>query len=124
MIRETSIPESLVEPTRGLTDNLRDVPRLLWDDKRLRTFVYARMFTMGIFIMTPFLAIHTLEVTGKTESYLGFLVAAQMTGGILSISGADLACAISASLAGGDVATPVRALRKAMGAAPAGSAPP
>jgi len=70
-------------PGRGLVENLRSLPGLLRADRRFLNFISMRMLTMGIYIMTPFLAIHALTILGKDEYYLGFFVTAQMVGGIL-----------------------------------------
>lgn len=66
-----------------LRENLRLVPVLLGNDPRLRRFLVARMFTHGVFILSPFLAIHALRVLNRPESYVGVFVTAQMMGGIV-----------------------------------------
>ena len=68
---------------RGLAENLRSLPGLLRADRRFLNFISMRMLTMGIYIMTPFLAIHALTILGKDEDYLGFFVIAKMVGSIL-----------------------------------------
>ncbi len=68
---------------RSFRDNLRSLPDLVKLDRRFRDFICMRMLTMGIYIMTPFLAIHALETLGKGEDFLGALVMAQMLGGIV-----------------------------------------
>jgi MFS family permease len=68
---------------RSFRENLRSLPGLVKLDRRFRDFICMRMLTMGIYIMTPFLAIHTLDTLAKGEDFLGALVMAQMLGGIV-----------------------------------------
>lgn len=51
-------------------------------DAIVRHYVLARLFGLGINVLTPFLAIHAIEVLGSPPSFLGTLVAAQMAGSI------------------------------------------
>lgn len=81
-IRET-LPTTTKSPDRQLGKNLRSIPGIVGADHRFRRFICFRALTAGVFIVAPFIAIHALEVIGKGESYLGFLVTAQMVGGIL-----------------------------------------
>jgi MFS family permease len=82
-IRETSVSiQAKSSNSSNLGQNLRSVPALLWNDKRLCSYIISRSFMNGIFIMTPFLTIHALKVLGRPESYLGYMVTAQMVGGI------------------------------------------
>jgi len=83
--RLSEIPQ-VPQPTThrvGLRDNLKNIPKLLANDARFRTFLLMRMFATGSYITIPFLGIHTLSLLGKQEEYLGILVLFQMTGGIL-----------------------------------------
>ena len=83
LIRETTPSVKAGGQRRGLQENLQSLPQMLKADRRLLDFVRVRLMILGIFIMTPFLAIHAMTVLGKTESFLGFLVTCQMTGAIL-----------------------------------------
>jgi MFS family permease len=84
LVRETSAPPKREKDSpRRLTDNLRSLHGLVREDRQLRGVLLARVFACGIFVMAPFMSIHALEVTGQPESFLGYLVAAQMVGGIL-----------------------------------------
>jgi MFS family permease len=82
LIRETGPNPVSDEPPRTLQDNLLSLPQLLAADRRLMDFVRVRFLTLGIFVMTPFLAIHALTTLGKPESFLGLLVTCQMSGAI------------------------------------------
>ncbi len=67
-----------------LLENLRSLPTLLKKERQFMLFILSRMTTMGLFIMTPFFAIHALNITGRSDDFLGYLVTAQMAGGILA----------------------------------------
>ena len=67
---------------RGLIANLKSMPAIVRGDTRFRFFVIGQAFGAGFFIMTPFLAIHALEVVDRGEAFLGVLVQAQMIGNI------------------------------------------
>ena len=69
-------------PARTLWQNLREIPGLLASDRSLRNFTAMRLLAVGIFMMVPFMAVHALKVTGKPESFLGWLVTAQMIGAL------------------------------------------
>ena len=66
----------------SLLKNLRSMPKILGDDHHFRRFIVSQCFGAGFFIMIPFLAIHALDTTGRSEAFLGLLVQAQMTGNI------------------------------------------
>ena len=82
-IRETGYSAQAKNNASNLRQNLRSVPALLWNDRRLFSYLLSRSLMNGIFIMTPFLTIHALRVLDRPESYVGYLVTAQMFGGIL-----------------------------------------
>lgn len=81
-IRELDIPTPgrCAHPT--LRASLRSLPGLWRDDERLRGLVWLRALHSGVLVMTPFLAAHALDVTGKPRSYLGVFVSTQMLGTI------------------------------------------
>jgi MFS family permease len=81
-IRETSPPPREMPVRRSLWANLRSLPGLVVGDAQFRNFMLVRVFTTGLFVMTPFLAIHALRTLGKEPSYIGHLVTAQMLGGL------------------------------------------
>ncbi len=82
-IRET---DDTVRDTRNhvsLRENLRGLPALLGAQPSLGRFIVARMLFSGIFVALPYVAIHALRVTGKPDSFMGYLVTAQMVGGMV-----------------------------------------
>lgn len=83
MIREMPRPLHLTTNGRGLSENLRSLPTLVRNDLRLRSFMIARVLRSGLFVVSPFLAIHALETTGNSDAYLGQLVSVQMAGAIV-----------------------------------------
>ncbi len=80
-IRESEPPH---KPAFSLTllENLRSLPGILAGDRRLRRFTLMIFFSSGMYIALPFLAIHALAVLGRADEFLGYLVTAQMIGGI------------------------------------------
>ncbi len=83
MIRETP-PASAAEAEHlGLLANLRAMPGIVRRDRRLGLFLLVSGLMSGIFILTPFLAIHARDVLGRPESYLGDLLIVQMVGAIV-----------------------------------------
>ncbi len=83
MVRETtSNVEKNHAPSTDLRENLKTVPSLIRSDPVLRNYLVTRGLMNGIFIMIPFLSIHSLRVLDKPESFLGPLLMAHMVGGI------------------------------------------
>jgi MFS family permease len=70
-------------PAEGFGETLCRLKGILLADVRLRRYIAGTMLMKGNLLMLPFLSIRTLDVLGKGESYLGFLVTLQMAGGIL-----------------------------------------
>ncbi len=83
LLREPHYRRAHKAVTRSLADNLQDLPKILGADARFRRYCLCRMFHYGVFIMLPFLSIHALAVTGRSNSFLGVLVSASMCGGIV-----------------------------------------
>jgi MFS family permease len=81
-VRETSKPPTQPRPPASLKQNLRSIPSLFMADDRLRSFALMRMLGAGVLIMLPFLSLHALDVTGRSSDYVGYFVAAQMSGSI------------------------------------------
>jgi MFS family permease len=81
-VREVSKPPSQSRPPSSLRQNLLSIPSLFMADDRLRSFALMRMLGAGVLIMLPFLSLHALDVTGRSSDYVGYFVAAQMSGGI------------------------------------------
>ncbi|MDX2111570.1 MAG: MFS transporter [Verrucomicrobiota bacterium] len=68
---------------RSLARSLREMPKIILDDARFRLYVGVRMATCGMFLLTPFLAIHAIHTAGRGEGFLGTLVQVQTAGAIL-----------------------------------------
>jgi MFS family permease len=83
MIREMPRPTHLTTNGRGFSDNIKSLPALVAGNPPLRRFLMGRVLRSGLFVVTPFLAIHALETTGNSDAYLGQLVTVQMIGGIV-----------------------------------------
>lgn len=70
-------------PQVSFLSNLRSVPHALSNTPHLHRFMTAHMLSCGFYVMIPFMAIFALRRTGKPDSFLGFLVAAQMCGAVV-----------------------------------------
>jgi MFS family permease len=70
-------------PVTNYWKDLKKLPGLLLAQSCIRKYVGFRMLGTGCLILAPFLAIHVLEVTGRSEAALGYLVAFSLIGGIL-----------------------------------------
>jgi len=81
-IREQPHVPSTRARGEGWTKTVRLLPRFWRTDRRMRGFVAARVFGFGIGVVTPFLAVHALRVTGESGAFLGELVVAQSVGAI------------------------------------------
>jgi len=59
--------------------------RGIWmGDRLFRRFVYARSLAFAYLLPAPFLGLEALSTTGRSEGFLGYLVAIQMAGGIVA----------------------------------------
>ena len=67
----------------GLGANLWGIPRLVAGARPVRQYMLARWFMSGVFIVTPFLAIHARRTLGETESFLGLLLIVQTLGALI-----------------------------------------
>lgn len=84
MIRETPLPPKRAAHERvGWWSYMRELPGIVRSDPRLRNVLLARLFSVGLLIVLPFMAVHALDALGKPDSFLGMLVIAQMVGSIL-----------------------------------------
>lgn len=81
-IREPHCPVAAARPSVGLLDNWRAMPSLVAQDRAFALYLLARFFRNGLFVLTPFLAIHAQIVLQRPESYLGQLLVVQMVGAI------------------------------------------
>ncbi len=80
MVRETGVPPPDDAHPLSLRENLRQIPRLVRSEKRIKQYLVSRALLSGIFIIMPFLAIYARETLGETESFLGELVILQTIG--------------------------------------------
>ncbi len=82
MIKEDNTKNIENKETYGFIDNMKRIPELITSDKQLVKYILSRTFINGIYIFIPFLSIHALDITNRSESYLGYFVTAHMVGGI------------------------------------------
>ena len=80
MVRETGASPPADSPPLNLRENLRQIPRLVRSEKRVKQYLVSRSLLSGIFIIMPFLAIYARETLGETGSFLGELVIVQTVG--------------------------------------------
>ena len=80
MVRETRLPPPADAHPRDLGENLRQIPRLVRSETRVKQYLVSRSLLSGIFILMPFLAIHARQTLGETESFLGELLIVQTIG--------------------------------------------
>jgi len=83
LVRETTNPPRNFEKNSGLIQNLKEIPHIIKRDHQFQFYLFSRAWNNGIYIMMPFLAIYAMRTLAKPDSFLGFLVTAQMAGGIL-----------------------------------------
>jgi MFS family permease len=82
MVHETDLVPQHRATSVTLMENLRQMPQLLRRASRFNHYLMSRSLMNGIFIMTPFMAIHVLRVLNKPDSFMGSLVTLQMAGAI------------------------------------------
>jgi len=80
--RETHLPPKRTGDDYGITDFLRSIVPVIRSDRRLFYFLMVRVFSSGIFVLSPFLGIRALAVLGWPDSSLGAFVTAQMIGAL------------------------------------------
>ncbi len=97
MIKEPDNHHAETHQSRGLGENLRDLPKILAADRRFLLYCICRMFHYGVFVMVPFLSLHALKVTGRPKSFLGNLIMVSMFGGLVG----NLFAALSGDRHGG-----------------------
>lgn len=81
-MREPKVKNTNSKYPENLWASLKEMPSLIVKDKRFLNYLISRSLFSGIYIAAPFLSIYALKTMGKAESYLGFLVTAQMIGSI------------------------------------------
>jgi MFS family permease len=82
-IREPTDPQPSTPHRLGMWQNLRAMPGILGNDKRLLLFVLMSVAGNGAMIMIPFFAIHARDTLGQGESFVGILTMAAMVGGLI-----------------------------------------
>lgn len=83
LFRDPPKPLSTIPSQRSLRENLREIPVILREDERFRYFLGVRIFTCGMFVLTPFLALHAVALSERGAAYVGLLLQAQTAGSIL-----------------------------------------
>jgi len=75
-------PEETAKRKR-FRDSLREIPRLIKNDKQARYFIIARSLYFGIYLIVPLMGIYALDTLKQPESYLGNFVKYISIGAIL-----------------------------------------
>lgn len=83
LFKEVPKPFDANRPKRNLVENLRAMPALLRSDPLYRRFITVRILSSAPFVLTPFLGLHAVSVTGGNGAFLGAIVQAQTLGGIV-----------------------------------------
>ncbi len=76
-------PLANIPRQRSLRDNLQEIPFILREDVRFRYFLAVRVFTCGMFFLTPFLALQAVTLSGQGAGFVGLLLQLQTAGSIL-----------------------------------------
>jgi MFS family permease len=71
-----------VAPRRSLRQSLPEYFEVFSQDRTLRAFLFARISSAGAGLLTPFIAIHALAVTGAGPALLGRIMLAAVAGRI------------------------------------------
>lgn len=82
-VHEIPYPKPPNPHSVGMMQNLRAIPALIGNDRRMKLFLLNAFFWSGIFILLPFVSIHALAQMNKPVSFVGYLVTAQMAGQII-----------------------------------------
>ncbi len=82
LVRETDLPPKRAGPPGHWAEFIRSIPAAIRSDRRLGYYLMARFCGNGVLIMMPFLSLHALRTLDRPDSFLGFLLMAQMAGGI------------------------------------------
>jgi len=79
-LKETPYPRKPSHHSASLGRNLRQMPAMIRQDKRLGLFLIHRLLICGYWVVVPFLSLHALASLDKPEQFVGTLLAAQMVG--------------------------------------------
>jgi len=82
MIKETNLPPQRSGSSRNMFESFKEIPILLRTDRSFLKLILSRSFRNGIYIAIPFLPLHALNILGKPESFLGYLVMLMVLGAI------------------------------------------
>lgn len=63
-------------------ENLKGMFTIFQSNRTLRQILISRILALGIFVILPFLSLHSISVLGKNDSFVGTIVIFQMLGGI------------------------------------------
>ncbi len=83
IVEPADVLDARPKPRKSLLGNVRSMPGLVLGNPQLKNFTMMAVCSTGIFILTPYMSLHALEVTGRPESFLGAFVTAQMSGSLL-----------------------------------------
>jgi len=81
-LRETPRKAQPEHTHLSLLANLREMPGLVARYPQFGIYLAISALANGAMFIAPFLALHSLKVLGKSDSYVGIFVAAQMVGGV------------------------------------------
>jgi Major Facilitator Superfamily len=81
-VREPEVAEKPSTPAVSFLDNLRDVPRLFRDDRRLGLYLASAVLFNAQYLFIGFLALRARDLLHAPESYVGALTSAQMAGAV------------------------------------------
>jgi predicted MFS family arabinose efflux permease len=81
-MRETDFPDPRAHAGRSYLEQLLQIPRRALQVPEFLRYLGVRFTSVGYMLLSPYMAIHALAVTGRTEEDVGFFVTAQMVGWI------------------------------------------
>ncbi|MBF0198278.1 MAG: MFS transporter [Planctomycetes bacterium] len=82
LIKEPHEEQIETKATLSFKENLKRFPHIIKHNTNLAYFMWARALLSGLFILSPFMAIHAKEVTQLGDSFLGSLLSWQMAGSL------------------------------------------
>lgn len=81
--REPNLDSTRSHACASFWDYTRNVRHLVRRDRNLRPYLACRALFSGLYVVLPFLSLHTLEVLHMPDEYLGRLLMYQMGGSLL-----------------------------------------
>lgn len=81
-LKETTTEAKHQEQDITLGKNLKLMVKLIRTDRQLRCYLLTHSISNGFYIVMPFMTIFTLRVLNQPDCFMGYLVTAQMIGGI------------------------------------------